>query len=229
MYRLYFDTCILNDFFTLIKYESGEKVRAKDVKTPTLRWTPEYVALYYILNLDDQWELEFGTSEITLQEIRKFQPYEEIAQEKKIFLEQLYQKLSQNWQPASKPVSQELVERIDQLFGPGYDSKHICHAIQNEWNFFITTDFRTILDNQDSILQLENLVLRELDYQGRLFPNATWEPIAESYKIKIRSPLQFLEENLIALPTLIRTLHGSWTDLDDFINRFGFGLDQLKS
>ncbi len=51
MIRLYFDTCILNDFFALIQYEYGEGMRAKDVKAPLSRWTPEYIALYYLLNL----------------------------------------------------------------------------------------------------------------------------------------------------------------------------------
>jgi hypothetical protein len=203
MYRLYFDTCILNDFFALLQYELGEKVRNKDIKAPIARWTPEYVALYYILNLDDQWELEFGTSEATLQEIRRFHPNGQIASEKKTFLEEVYHELSQNWQLDSGLFPRELARRINELFGPGYDSLHLCLAIYNRWDFFLTTDFKTILDNHYAVRKLESL-------------------------IKIQSPLQFLEENLLPLPTLIRTLHGSWTNPNEFIGRFGLGLSQLN-
>ncbi|WP_420629284.1 hypothetical protein [Candidatus Leptofilum sp.] len=204
MIRLYFDTCILNDFFALIQYEYGEGMRAKDVKAPLSRWTPEYIALYYLLNLDDQWQLIFGTSETTLNEIKNFSPIGHIAHEKRAFLERAYCELSKNWESSSEPVSDAIVARVNSLFGPGYDSTHICRAIQNRWDFFLTTDFKTILNNLVAVREIEN-------------------------KIKIRSPLQFLEENLLPLSTLIRTLHGSWTDIDTFITTFSFDLNQLRN
>lgn len=203
MHRLYFDTCILNDFFALMQYELGEKVRTNDVKSPIHKWTPEYVALYYLLHLDDQWNLTFGTSDTTLQEIEKFQPHEQIGYEKKAFLEDVYYELSQNWQLFSEPVSKLIFGKVNSVLGSSYDSVHICRAIQNRWDFFITTDFKTILNNHNAVTELEKL-------------------------IKLRSPLQFLEENLLPLPMLIRTLHGSWTNTDNFISTFGFSLDQLK-
>ena len=83
MYRLYFDTCILNDTFPLLAHERGDNIRSRDVKIPMSRWAAEYVALYHLLDLDDQWELEFGTSEITLQEIANIQVLEIQAREKK--------------------------------------------------------------------------------------------------------------------------------------------------
>lgn len=86
MYRLYLDTCILNDAFPLFQYEIGANVRPTDLKIPISRWAAEYVALYHLLNLDDQWELEFGTSEITLNEIARFHPKDSLANEKKFFL-----------------------------------------------------------------------------------------------------------------------------------------------
>lgn len=204
MIRLYFDTCILNDFFTLIQYEHGEGMRAKDVQVPLSRWTLEYIALYYLLNLDDEWQLTFGTSETTLNEITNFRPVGRMAQEKRAFLDKVYSALSENWESSSEPVSDAVVTRISNFFGPGYDSTHIGHAIQNRWDFFITTDFKTILDNMIAVREIET-------------------------DIKIRSPLQFLEENLLPFPTLIRTLHGSWTDIDTFVGTFSLGLDKLKS
>jgi hypothetical protein len=229
MRRLYFDTCILNDFFVLMRYEYGKKVRSRDIKMPALKWTPEYAALYFILNLDDQWELEFGTSEITLQELRRLNPSDQLAQEKMIFLEEVYQKLSQNWPIDSEPVLHELIEVINGLLGPGNDAIHIGLAMQNKWDLFITTDFKTILNKHEAINKLEHIVLKEFGYQGRFLPNVTWEPIMESFGIKIRSPMQFLNEYFLPLPTLLKTLHGSWTDTDTFIKTFGLNLDQMRS
>lgn len=211
MYQLYFDTCILNDFFTLIQYESGEKTQTRNIKLPTTRWTPEYIALYYLLDLDDQWELVFGTSGSTLQEIEKIQPREQAVHEKKNFLEDVYHELSQNWHIFSEPVVvSKSVERIvHKYFGPDYDPIHIYRAIQNGWEFFITTDFKTIINEYVDMEKQDKNIL-------------------DRY-IKLRSPLQFLEENLLSLPTLIRTLHGSWTDVDLFINTFTFSLDELRT
>jgi len=229
MYRLYLDTCILNDFFALIRRESGEEVRPMDVKTPPSCWSAEYVALYYLLDLDDQWGLEFGTSEITLQEIARFHPQERIAREKKEFLEDVYKELVCRCRTESGPVSSELVRRVKALFGPGYDSLHLCYAIQGGWEFFITTDFRTILDRQYAVHELEELTIKRYGYQGKLWPQGAWEPVVEKVGIKARSPLQFLEESiLLPLPTVIRTLYGSWTNVEEFINRFGQDLLELS-
>ncbi len=228
MHRLYLDTCILNDFFTLIRRELGKQVHPNDVKTPPSRWTAEYVALYYLLNLDDQWELEFGTSEIALQEIAKFYPKEQIAREKKSFLEEVYEELTRKCKPELGSVSSELAQRVNELLGPGHDSLHLCRAIQGGWDFFITTDFRTVLDKQDAIQALEELVTKRHGYQGKLWPQGAWEPIVEKFSIKVRSPLQFLKENLLPLPTLIRTLYGPWTNPEEFIDRFGQTLLELS-
>ena len=228
MHRLYLDTCILNDFFALMRRELGEGVRPIDVKTPPFRWTAEYVALYHLLDLDDQWELEFGTSEVALQEIAKFRPQEQIACEKKSFLEEVYEELARKCKPELGPVSAGLIQRVNELLGPGYDSLHLCRAIQGGWEFFITTDFRTILDKQDAVQELDELIIRRHGYQGKLWPQGAWEPILEKFSIKARSLLQFLEENLMPLPTLIRTLYGSWTNPEGFIDRFGQTLLELS-
>jgi hypothetical protein len=182
----------------------------------------------YLLNLDDQWELEFGTSDTTLKEISKFIPNDQLAQEKMNFLLVLYHELSQNWQINSEPVSKELIEVINEFLGSGNDALHIGRAMQNKWDFFITTDFKTILDNKKAVNEFEHLVLKEFGYQGRFLPNVTWEPIEECYGIKIRSPLQFLNEISLPLPTLLKTVHGS-TDTDNFIKTFGHNLDQMRS
>jgi len=198
------------------------------VKTPPARWSAEYVALYYLLDLDDQWELEFGTSEITLQEITRFLPQERIAREKKSFLEEVYEELTRECRVESGPVSPELVQRLNALFGPGYDPLHLCYAMQGRWEFFITTDFRTILDKQHAVQELEELITRRYGYQGKLWPQGAWQPVVEKLGIKARSPLQFLEENILPLPKVIRTLYGSWTNVEESIDRFGQSLLEIS-
>lgn len=219
MYRLYFDTCILNDTYPLLQIVEGGRVRDRDVKTPMFRWAAEYVALYHLLDLDDQWELEFGTSETTLQEISRFRATGTPAREKKSFLEDIASTLFENFlekfKAESKPISPQLLQEVRGLLGHEADSMQICQAIQGGWEFFITTDFRTILVHQSA---LEEIVLKKYGYQGMLWPQGTWEPVGERLGIKARSPLQFLERDLLlSLPLLIRTLYGSWIDPDEFI------------
>jgi hypothetical protein len=225
MYRLYLDTCILNDTFPLMQREQGDSVRHQDIKMPLSRWAAEYVALYHLLDLDDQWELEFGTSEVTLQEIAKFRAAATHALEKKAFLEDISDTLYTNYlekcQIESGPIAPNLFQRARELLGHESDTMQICQAIQGGWEYFITTDFRTILLHQES---LEELVLKTHGYQGKLWPQGAWEPVVEILGIKARSPLQFLEHYLLPLPTLIRTLYGSWTDPDEFVAQTGQSL-----
>jgi hypothetical protein len=230
MYRLYFDTCILNDTFPLIQRERGDSLRQQDIKMPLSRWAAEYIALYHLLDLDDQWELEFGTSEVTLQEIAKYRAAGTPAHKKKAFLEDISDMLYQNYlekcRVESAPIASDLFQHARELLGHESDSRQICQAIQGGWEFFITTDFRTILVHQSS---LEELVFKTHGYQGKLWSQGAWEPVVEVLGIKARSPLQFLEQYLLPLPTLIRTLYGSWTDPDEFVTQTGQTLLALLS
>ncbi len=222
MYRLYLDTSILNDTFPLSQRELGGSVKPDDLKIPLSRWAAEYLALYYLLDLDDQWELEFGTSEVTLQEISRFRAEDTPAQEKKSFLEDIGRSLLKDFRekckPVTNPIPSDLFKRVYNLLGHEGDAAQICRAIQGEWEFFITTDFRTILIHQ---LPLEELIVKKHGYQERLWPQGESEPLVERIGIKARSPLQFLEQYLLPLPTVIRTLHGSWTDPDQLILETG--------
>ena len=225
MYRLYFDTCILNDMFPIWQREQGGNMHPRDVKIPLSRWAAEYVALYYLLDLDDQWELEFGTSKATLDEISRFQAIGTHAHEKKAFLEDIADTLYSNFlkkcKVESMPIVPDLLQRAHKLLGDEGDAMQICQAVQGGWEFFITTDFRTILVNQSS---LEEIVFKTREYQRKLWPQGRWEPAVEKLGIKARSPLQFLEQYLLPLPVLIRTLYGSWTDPDEFVAQTGRAL-----
>ena len=226
MYRLYLDTCIVNDSFPLIQNQAGGEIGQNDLKIPLSRWAAEYVALYHLLDLDDQWELEFGTSQITLQEIDRFIPRNIHAREKKTFLEdmfeELYKQFARKCRIESRPIAL-LSQRVINILGPVNDAFHICQAIQAGYDFFVTTDFRTILNHSS---QLEKLMVRT-EYQAKLWPHGEWEPIEVILGVKVCSPLQFLEETFMPLPILIRTMYGSWTDPNQLIRDFGQALLQV--
>ena len=227
MYRLYLDTCIINDTFPLIQNQVRGEIGQNDLKVPMSRWAAEYVALYHLFDLDDQWELEFGTSQITMQEIDRFIPRNMHAREKKTFLEHMFEKLYKQFAKKcrieSRPIAFSLSQRVVNILGPENDALHICQAIQAGYNFFVTTDFRTILNHSS---QLEKLMVRT-EYQAKFWPQGEWEPIVEILGIKVRSPLQFLEETFMPLPTLIRTMYGSWTDPNQLVREVGQALLQV--
>jgi hypothetical protein len=227
MYRLYLDTCIVNDTFPLMQNQMGREIGQKDLKIPVSRWAAEYVALYHLLDLDDQWELEFGTSQITMQEIGRFIPHNMHTREKKTFLEDmfedLYKQFARKCRIESHLIAFSLSQRVVNILRPGNDALHICQAIHAGYDFFVTTDFHTILNHGP---QLEELMVRT-EYQAKLWPQGAWEPIEVILGVKVRSPLQFLEETFMPLPTLIRTLYGSWTDPDQLVRDTGQALLQI--
>src|SRR4030042_415609 len=114
MYRLYLDTCILNDAFPLAQNELGGSVRQIDVKVPISQWAEEYLTLYHLLDRDDQWELEFGTSELPSQEIGNFQPHGKCAREKKSFLEDIAEPLYEQFRDKCKIESGPVIPELNQ-------------------------------------------------------------------------------------------------------------------
>lgn len=202
MYRIYFDTCILNDTYVLVRRELGQEFRPRDLKVPISKWAEEYVALYLILDLDLQWELEFGTSEIALLEISKIQSFQTLVQDKKTFLIDLFEQLSRECEAISSPIDESLYKKISGLFGSSVDASHLCRAIQGNWDIFLTTDFKTILDNEYAVEKTES-----------------------RFSMKIRNPLTFIEKEFsLPLTTIVTTLYGNWTDPRRFINQFGQAL-----
>jgi len=146
--RLYLDTCVLNDAFPLVGLATGERIRKGHLKKPIVRWAKEYAALYHVLDLDDQWDLTFGTSGETLEEIRRYQPKNSLCAAKKSFLEQMQNELFENFVRKCEAVPNrrpsDVLRRIESVVGAGPDAMHLYSAIVAGWDFFITTDFQTI-------------------------------------------------------------------------------------
>jgi hypothetical protein len=198
--RLYLDTTIANDIFVLLQSNGGDKLDNRDVKTPLSKWVREYIALYYLLDLNDQWALEFGSSPILEEELLRIPTESLHAQSKKNTLLGVHTVLLDNTNFCKlQPVPIDLFNQIQTTFPHRKDIEHICQAILGGWDFFITTDFKSILTRSKR---------RKL------------------HGITTISPNQFLEDNFMTLEQLIRTFHGPWTTLEDVVDSW---VDAIQS
>jgi hypothetical protein len=185
--RIYLDTSVVNDAFVILQADGGGTIRKKDVKYPLKRWVTQYIALYYLLDLDDQWELEFGTANALKEEIERMAAISSIAEGKKSMMYDMYRLLIQNTHFVEPiPIPDYLYETVRRILphkkGKDGDIKHICQALLGNWEFFLTTDFKSIINHTESL---------------------------HSLGITVTSPLDFIENNFMTLEQLIRTLHGS--------------------
>jgi hypothetical protein len=190
--RLYFDTCIVNDTFVLIQIHGGNKLHPQDVKCPLDQWILEYIALYYLLDLDDQWELEFGSSHVMREELKNMRIRAALAREKKGTMLQMYDLLEEkiiSYELLTCPES--LLKEISKILPGRKDIEHVCQAVLGRWDYFITTDRGSILKHAEQL-----------------------KPLG----IVATSPRAFVEDNFLTLEELVRTLHGSWTNLEDVVN-----------
>ncbi len=189
--HLYLDTCIVNDSFVLLQTHGGDKLRSKDVKQPLERWILEYVALYYLLDLDHQWELEFGSSPVMRYELEKMRVRNGLAGEKKGAMLQTYDLLAERTISCELlPVPDSLLKAVSQVLPDREDIEHVCQAVLGGWDYFVTTDFDTILAHAEQLKPLGIVAV---------------------------SPRAFVEDNFLTLEELVRILHGSWTSLEDVV------------
>jgi len=198
--RLYFDTCIVNDSFVLLQTQSGDKLRPQDVKWPLEQWILEYIALYYLLDLDDQWELKFGSSPVMREELENMRISSALAREKKGTMLQMYDLLAEKILSYELlPVSESLLKEVSQILPDRKDIEHVCQALLGRWDYFITTDFYSILAHAEQLKPLGIIAI---------------------------SPRAFIEDNFLTLEKLVRTLHGSWTSLEDVVESW---INEVKS
>jgi hypothetical protein len=227
--RLYLDTSVLNDAFPLVGLATGDRVKRGHLKKPIERWAKEYAALYHLLDLDDQWELLFGTSDETMAEIRRYHPHDSFSADKRSFLERMQTDLFQNFTRKVQAVPNRqpsgVFRRIESVLGSCPDAVHLYSAIIAGWDFFITTDFRTIIKRR---AELERAFPTTEERQ--LFMPFE-RPPAESGAgpvICIASPLEFVEEHFMPIEALIRTLYGSWTDPGAYLGKLARELLALE-
>jgi len=186
--RVYFDTCIVNDIFVLLQTQGGDRLHSQDVKQPLEQWILEYIALYYLLDLDNHWELEFGSSPIIQEELKSMHICSVLAREKKSTMLEIYDLLADKTLfPELLPVSEYLLKKVSKVLPDRKDVEHICQAVLGGWDYFITTDFHSILTRAEYLKSIGIIAI---------------------------SPRAFVEANFMTLEELVRTLHGSWTSLE---------------
>src|SRR5262249_14754807 len=141
-----------------------------------------------------------------------------LADAKKSFLDELAQQLWETFRVRgfvdSGVATTRILTLIQRLLGPRYDSIHLARAICGGWDFFLTTDFRSLLAHQHPIVSLRRLIVETYGHQKLLWPPGETEILEKVWGINVCSPLQYLERHWMPLPTLLRTLHGSWTDIE---------------
>ncbi len=189
--RLYLDTTIVNDIWVIFQADSLGSLRRRDIKKPRGKWIYEYVALYYLLDLSDQWDLEFGSSPVMFEEISKMTAKNAIEKDEKNFLLDTYRLLKQKIIPYEpKQVPEHLYNQVSLIITSRNDILHICQSFAGGWDYFITTDSRSVLKHANELRPLG---------------------------INAASPKRVIEENFVTLEELVRTLHGSWTSLNDIV------------
>jgi len=150
-----------------------------------------------LLDLDDQWDLEFGTSNVMLREISRMKEHTGRTQTKKAWLLDMYDMLLEKVEIVEEMPTQlhfslydpnDLKRQVEAILPHEEDVNHICHAILGNWDRFITTDKESILAHADRL---------------------------KSVGIIATSPLKFLESQFMPLGVLLRTLHGPQTSVYD--------------
>lgn len=198
MIKLYFDSNIADWTYVIFKTDWNEKVKAKDLKGQKRDVIKNYVCLRYILDLDDEWELVFGTSYMMKKEnIDDFKKIEDRDDEKIAFLEDFFNSLQKKAQvPQIKDLKcNELVKKIRKLGIDEKDAIHLAEATIGKSDYFITMDNDFInKKNKTKRNKLEDLA-----------------------GLKIRTPYQFVEE-IIGLKRLVTALHGSWVSEEKILN-----------
>lgn len=155
MICLYFDTSIVNDSFVLLQIYGGDKLFLQDVKWPLGRWVPEYIALYYLLDLDDQWKIEFGSSPIMRDQLKNMHICSGLAREKKSTMLQTYDFLAEKTLFLELlPIPGRLIRKVSKVLPDRKDVEHVCQVVLGRWDYFITTDSHSILAHAQQLKPL---------------------------------------------------------------------------
>ena len=164
------------------------------------QWILDYIALYYLLDLDDQWELKFGSSPVMRDELGNMRIRSSLAREKKGTMLQMYDHLTEKILSYELlPVSDSLRKVASQVLPGRKDIQHVCQVVLGRWDYFITTDFNSILVHAEQLKPLGIIAV---------------------------SPRAFIEDNFLTLEELVRTLHGSWTSFEDVVKSW---INEVKS
>jgi len=196
--KIYFDTNIADFAFTAECWEENGK-DAKFSESKDIDMTNNVIALRYLLDLDKEWNLVFGTSKLMKREIEKIRSDKDYYRQKhrslKRFFDILEQLSSRRFEKdkAKNKLSKEkrewLRKELTRIVVDEDDVEHLIEFAESGWDVFLTLDREHILKKRE--------MLREIG-------------------LNVCSPLQFLRSFLgvnsgeEALKVLRTALHGSW-------------------
>ena len=203
MVKLYLDSNIADWAYVIFKADWGEKIRVKDTKLPIKRKIEQYVCLRYLMDLDDEWDIIFGTSNMMKKE--NIDDFEKSSNDtdKLDFLSLFYELLVNKTQITHiKDLENNgLFKRLRGIGIEHKDAIHLAEAKIGQWDYFITLD--------DDILKKRNAIKFTIG-------------------LKVRNPSEFIhdflkyhsidKEHPMDMGTLIRALHGSWVCKEDVFN-----------
>jgi len=196
--KIYFDTNIADFAFTAECWEENER-DPKFSESKDIDMTKNVIALRYLLDLDKEWNLVFGTSKLMKREIEKIKMCKDYYRQKRPSLETFYDALEQlssnrfKKDKARNKLSKEkkewLRKELARIVVDEDDVEHVIEFAESSWDVFLTLDTKHILKKRK--------MLREIG-------------------LNVCSPLEFLRSFLCvnsgeeALNLLRTTLHGSW-------------------
>lgn len=196
--KIYLDTNIADFAFTAECWEGNER-DPKFSASKDIDMTKNVIALRYLLDLDKEWNLVFGTSKLMKREIEKIKTCKDYYRQKRPSLETFYdtlEHLSSNRfekdkakNKLSKEKKEWLRKELTIIVVDEDDVEHLIEFAESNWDVFLTLDTKHILKKRK--------MLREIG-------------------LNVCSPLEFLRSFLCvnsgeeALNLLRTTLHGSW-------------------
>ncbi len=192
--RIYLDTNVLDSVYTLMKWDAGEEDKRSRESTH-LDMEKNMASLFYVLDRgEEQWDMNFGTSQFTKEEIDRINPerdpeyYKEKVPDLYLAFETFRELSSDQFERDKRankmPDAQEatLKRALLRRVGDPDDVRHLLEFKNSGWEIFLTIDWEHVLSNRRALANLG---------------------------LCVTSPLDLLE-SILPLDTVIRTLHGSW-------------------
>ena len=198
--RIYFDTNIADFAYTAMCWEQ-DKNDIKFSESQKIDMFKNVVALRYLLDLDKEWNLIFGTSKLMKKEVDKirieknFDYYAQKLPSLKRFYNALEQLSSRRFEEDKaknklcKGKKERLRKKLTRIVVDEHDVEHIIEFAESGWDAFLTLDNKHILKKKKDLKKIG---------------------------LKVCSPLEFLKSFLgvnteeEALKLLKTALHGSW-------------------
>lgn len=171
--KIYFDTNIADFAFTAECWEENER-DAKFSESKDIDMTKNVIALRYLLDLDKEWNLVFGTSKLMKKEIEKIRSAKDYYRQKRLSLETFYDTLEQlssrrfEKDKAKNKLSKEkkewLRKELTRIVVDKDDVEHLIEFADSGWDVFLTLDTKHILRKREMLREIGLNVCGPLEF-----------------------------------------------------------------